>query len=127
MKPSHSKARRGRLAAALAAAFALGAASAGCAEGGAGAVADEGKVISKIEIEAGVSVAAGEEHRLVARAIYEDGSTKELTGGARWASSNDSVATITEDGMLRAVGEGMVGISVNYLGVSETATLVVLP
>src|SRR5687767_10661220 len=104
MNPSHSKARQGRPAAALATAPALGAAAAGCGDE---AVVGEGKAISKIEIEAGVSVAAGEERRLLAHAVYEDGSTKALTGGASWASSNDSVATITEDGMLRAVGEGM--------------------
>lgn len=122
MNLSTSKAGFCRIATALAA-FAF-CPVAGCAGGGG---AEGGGGISKIEIVGETSLAAGDARQLVARVVYEDGSTAELTGDAAWRTSDEAVATITEDGMVRAVGKGTVGISVDYSGAFETKTLLVLP
>ncbi|HTP67607.1 MAG TPA: beta-propeller fold lactonase family protein [Dongiaceae bacterium] len=60
-----------------------------------------------------------------AQAFYSDGSTKDVTTLASWASSNTSVASITPAGVATGVTAGTSTISATYLGASASGTLTV--
>jgi len=126
-----SKARSFRIAPAVVAAFALCplGALAGCGGGDdeAAARTDGIRTVAKIAIDGQLSLSAGDEHTFVALAVYDDGSTRVLSAGdVVWNTSNAEVATVDEDGVVRALGEGMVHITVEHGGVLETRVLVVL-
>ena len=49
--------------------------------------------------------------RVVVRAAYSDGSFADVTGLAKFVSSEDRVATVDEDGIITVAGNGEVGIA----------------
>jgi hypothetical protein len=67
------------------------------------------------------AVTVGQTAQYTARATYSDGSTADLTTGPTWSSSNTSLATITQAGVLTAVASGSVTVQAVYGG--RTATL----
>jgi len=52
-------------------------------------------------------------------------SSGAVTDKATWKSSNEAVATVSEDGKVTAVAPGTATITASYLGVSATATVAV--
>jgi hypothetical protein len=64
-----------------------------------------------------------------ASAIYSDGTTVDVTGGATWTSSNTGVATISDapgsKGRAMTVGNGTTTIKAHWSGIDGTATLTV--
>jgi 6-phosphogluconolactonase (cycloisomerase 2 family) len=72
------------------------------------------------------SIAVATTQQFTAQAFYSDGTTKDATMLATWASSNTSVATITPAGLATAgTTAGSSTISATYLGASATAALTV--
>ena len=72
------------------------------------------------------SIAVATTQQFTAQAFYSDGTTKDATMLATWASSNTNVATITPAGLATAgTTAGTSTISATYLGASATAALTV--
>jgi len=77
-----------------------------------------------------VSVAAATQ--FTATGTFSDASTKNLTSGATWTSSDTTKATIqtqgqSNPGLATGVAKGPVTITASFNGVSGTATLTVVP
>ena len=58
--------------------------------------------------------APGETSQLTATAAYPDGTTKDVTRDAQWTSTFPSIATVSTDGVLTAVGLGTTVVLVRY-------------
>jgi len=75
--------------------------------------------------------AVGETSQLTATALYEDGSSADVTREARWTSALSSVASISTDGVLTARALGTTTISLQYPlsnpALFRNATVVVTP
>lgn len=56
--------------------------------------------------------------QLTAFAQSSDGSAEDVTSRAGWGSSNNSVATVSTTGLVRAVGNGSVEITASLDGVT---------
>src|SRR3954466_10622722 len=71
----------------------------------------------------GSALAVGATAQFIATATLSDGSTQNVTTGATWASSNQSVASVTSTGIVNAQAPGDVDIAATYNGVSGNAHL----
>ncbi|MCC5859516.1 MAG: Ig-like domain-containing protein [Ectothiorhodospiraceae bacterium] len=76
-----------------------------------------------------IELPAGTSEQLTATAVFQDGSTENVTNDAAWAVGDDTVAALDEEtaGLLRAIQVGETGITVDYQGLSVTAEVKVLP
>ena len=78
---------------------------------------------------ASVSHPAGTIFQYTAQAIYSDGTSKDVTGAATWASSNTAVAQISDafgsKGRATTFAAGSTTISATFAGVKGTASLTV--
>jgi len=63
---------------------------------------------------------------LTATGRYRDGSSRRLTEGVEWASSNTGVATVDGSGVVTAVAPGSVELTATLAGVSGRLALTVL-
>jgi hypothetical protein len=61
--------------------------------------------------------------RVVARAVYSDGTTEDVTRWAKFASSEELVAGVDEDGLVTVAGSGEAAVIVNFG--TQVATLTV--
>jgi hypothetical protein len=52
--------------------------------------------------------------RVIARAVYDDGTTADVTRWARFGSSEELVAGVSEDGLVTVNGHGEAAITVNF-------------
>lgn len=68
---------------------------------------------------------AGESQRLVVRATYTDGTTRDVTDQTRFNTLNDAIATCTPDGLISSIGKGQTAIMVRYGGQATVATMIV--
>ena len=81
-------------------------------------------VLSSITVSpASVTLIAGQTQQLSATAKYSDGSTKDVTSTAIWASSSTSIATVSNTGMLTSIASGNSSISATASGVSGSITV----
>ncbi len=64
--------------------------------------------------------------RVIARAIYSDGTNEDVTRWAKFTSSEDLVAGVTEDGAITITGSGEAAIIVNF-GTKVTTLTVTSP
>ncbi|WP_298435884.1 DUF4082 domain-containing protein [Geobacter sp.] len=71
------------------------------------------------------TIPTGTTQQFTASGTYSDGSTKELSTQATWASSNTGVATIGSSGLATAVSPGSTTISATLSGVTGSTTLTV--
>src|SRR5215469_12349333 len=71
------------------------------------------------------SVALGLNQQFTATGVYSDGSTKDLTFSAAWASSNAGVATVSGSGFATSQATGSSTISAKFSGVTGSGTLTV--
>jgi len=71
------------------------------------------------------TIAVGSTQQFAAQAFYSDGTSKDVSTLASWASSNTNVASITAAGLAMGVTTGSSTISATYLGASSTAALTV--
>jgi hypothetical protein len=74
--------------------------------------------LSRIEVfpTAWAPARAGERQPLVVLAHRDDGTTQDVTGYSRFASNDDQVAEVSEDGLLTAGKPGETAVMVRYLG-----------
>lgn len=63
--------------------------------------------------------------QLTATVTYADGSTADVTADAEWSSSDDTVATVSETGLVTAVAEGSATITATFMGLSDTSDITV--
>ncbi len=68
---------------------------------------------------------AGEKQRLVVRASYSDGVTRDVTEQTRLNTLNDAIASCTPDGLITAIGKGQTAIMVRYGGQATVSTMFV--
>jgi hypothetical protein len=74
---------------------------------GAPAPRDEDPLVESIEVfPAEVTLRPGDEHQIVVRAKYNDGQVRDVTRWAKFAATNEAVATVTDDGHMKVVGHG---------------------
>jgi hypothetical protein len=68
---------------------------------------DEDPLIEDIEVfPAEVILRPGDEQRIVVRARYSDGRVRDVTQWSKFAATNEAVATVDEDGLIKTVGHG---------------------
>jgi Big-like domain-containing protein len=60
----------------------------------------------------------GQTSQLAAKAILSNGASQDVTGQARWSSSNAEVATVTAGGLLKVLQLGVAQITATYQNVS---------
>ncbi|HEV2473774.1 MAG TPA: DUF1549 domain-containing protein, partial [Chthonomonadales bacterium] len=70
-----------------------------------------------------VMAARGDSQQLEVRAQYSDGVTRDVTNEALISSLNDSVASCTPDGLVKATGPGQTAIMVRYMGQAAVSTV----
>jgi hypothetical protein len=76
---------------------------------------DDDVLVEELEVfPAEVMLRRGDEQRIVVRAKYSDGSMRDVTPWAKFAATNEAVATVDEDGRFKVVGHGGGAISVWY-------------
>lgn len=64
--------------------------------------------------------------QLSVRALYSDGSNRDVTAWTRLNSLNDAIAACTQEGLVTAVGRGQTAIMARYSG-QATVTTVMVP
>ena len=76
---------------------------------------DDDPSIEDIEVfPAEVTLRPGDQQRVVVRARYSDGRMSDVTKCAKFAATNEAVATVDEDGLIKTVGHGGGAVSVWY-------------
>jgi uncharacterized protein YjdB len=81
--------------------------------------------LASIAVSGGSSLAAGSTEQLTAQGTYSDSTTGSLTTQATWQSSDATVATVSNAGLLTALKAGTVTITATMGSVSGTASVVV--
>jgi len=85
------------------------------------------KTISSIQLSPGtVSIAKGTEAQYNLIAIYEDGTSEDITDLAVWNSSNPDVATMSDNGSVSGVDTGSAVIKGSYLGVDSNESTITI-
>ncbi|MGP8080149.1 MAG: Ig-like domain-containing protein, partial [Dehalococcoidales bacterium] len=64
----------------------------------------------------------GTTQQFTATGTYSDQSTKDITSNVTWKSSDSTVATVSNKGLVTAVALGTVNITASLSGISSTAT-----
>jgi hypothetical protein len=65
----------------------------------------------------------GDKQQLLARATWSDGRIEDVTSFARFDALNDSVASVTPDGLVTAKGRGETHVMVRYMGQATVAEI----
>lgn len=97
--------------------FTVLSASVGC--GSTSDVVDNGVAVTSVEVTPNQDgLTKGSMLQFTATVKYADGTRKDVTSDAStvWNTSNPDVATVTKDGLVTAVDEGLVVISADYKG-----------
>jgi hypothetical protein len=68
----------------------------------------------------------GLEQQLLVTARYSDGTSRDVTRDARYSSSNETAATVGEEGLVRLPNKGEAAIMVRYGALMAISTLVAL-
>jgi hypothetical protein len=68
---------------------------------------DDDPRIEELEVfPAEVTLRAGDQQRVVVRARYSDGSARDVTQWVKFAATNEAVATVSDDGVIKVLGHG---------------------
>ncbi|QDT73480.1 DUF1549 and DUF1553 domain-containing protein [Lacipirellula limnantheis] len=82
---------------------------------GATAPGDQDAMIESLEaFPAEAMLRPGDEQRIVVRAKYDNGAVRDVTPWAKFASTNEGVATVDDDGRLKVIGHGAGALTVWY-------------
>ncbi len=73
----------------------------------------------------GITVPAGIDVSLGATGVFSDGTSQSVTTQAQWTSSDPSVATVSQDGVVHPVAPGTAVITVERDGASASVTVTV--
>lgn len=86
-----------------------------------------GKTISELALTGPdrTTLPEGDTTQLVATLRYADGTTRDVTSEAQWNTSDSSNATVSPSGLVTAIDEGTVEISVTYNGITQKDTIVI--
>jgi hypothetical protein len=84
-----------------------------------------GTVTSVAVTPANSTLYTGSTKQFTATATYSDGGTQDVTGSARWASSNTTAATINASGLATAGQTGSTTISATQAGITGSTALTV--
>ena len=100
----------------------------GCGGGGSSSSSDQGPVPTANALQITPSAASlplGLTQKLIANAVYSDGSTKDVSGSATWTSSLTNIATVTASGGVTglAIGTSTVTARLGSLNASATVTV----
>jgi len=86
----------------------------------------EANVLKSLIIEpAMVSVDQGQTQALIATATYAFGSPEDVTSSVTWSSDDDTVSTVSNDGVITGVTSGMVIITANLSGKEASSDITV--
>ena len=90
---------------------------------------DTGKSVSEIEMTSETTMDEGTQKQFSAVVRYSDGSSRDITSDpdSVWSSSDVDVATVSETGLVNAIDEGTVEISISWQGNDESEDFVVTP
>lgn len=72
---------------------------------------------------ASYTLAAGNTHQTAVFAKYDDNSRSNVTKKATYLSNKPEVATVTDKGLVKAVGLGTATLTITYEGISTTVTV----
>lgn len=87
----------------------------------------ENSVTQVMVTPANATVGVGGEADFTATAVFQDGTTQNVTADATWASADDAIATI-DAGTATGVANGTTTITATFMGItSNPATVVVTP
>ena len=95
-----------------------------------GSATEEGKVIAGVEITPNKdTLTKGATQQFRATVRYADGTTEDITNSrdAVWNTSEPNVATVSKDGVVVAMKEGLVNITVEYKTEKGEEHFVVMP
>jgi hypothetical protein len=70
-----------------------------------------------------LNITQGVQQQMTATGTYDDGSTKTLTSGVVWSSSDDTVASVSASGLVTGVSSGTATITAQSGTVSGTGTV----
>jgi hypothetical protein len=74
---------------------------------GAHAPQDDDPIVVSLEVfPSQVTLRPGDQQRAIVRAKYSDGSTRDVTAWSKFASTNEAVATVDDDGRIKVIGHG---------------------
>ncbi|XEC94381.1 pullulanase [Paenibacillus tarimensis] len=83
-------------------------------------------VLTSLELDnTAYMLQAGTTHQAAVIAKYDDGSRRSVTRQAVYTSDNEAAASVTADGIMQAVSEGVAKITVSYGGLTATVTVTV--
>lgn len=74
------------------------------------------KTVVSIQVTSVPSLLVGTSTQFVAVAVFDDGTTLDITNVAQWTSSNSGTASVDSNGVVTGSGSGNVTISVSYGG-----------
>ncbi len=81
--------------------------------------------VVRLEVSPAVrSLKVGNAQRFAVKAVYSDGSQRNVTSETLFSSSDESVATVSADGDAKVVGQGEGAVLVRYQSVVSTARLI---
>lgn len=84
----------------------------------------EAATLTSIETDStSYTLAAGNTHQTAVFAKYDDNSRRNVTQLATYTSNKPEVATVTNKGQVKAVGNGTAVITITYGGISTTVTV----
>lgn len=85
-------------------------------------------VLSRIELQGiGSSLLEGETAQAAVEAVYSDGRREIVNDGVTFASSDESILTVSADGLVTAVNRGSASIMAEYEGKQASVTVTVTP
>ncbi|OXM86724.1 endo-1,4-beta-xylanase [Paenibacillus rigui] len=88
---------------------------------------EQPSVLEGVTLDSGsYSLLIGKSHNTVVSAVYSDHSLVNVTGFARYASSNPQVAVITGQGIVTGLSAGSTVITATYGGFSASANIAVV-
>ena len=84
--------------------------------------------VSVLDVSPSVeTVSSGKSKHLTAVATFGDGSKKDVTNDAQWASDNPKTATVDDKGTVVGVSTGITSVKVTYGGAKASTTVTVTP
>ena len=86
-------------------------------------VVTEAKLQRLTVLPSSIEMIVGLTRSLQAKGYYDDGAVEDVTLGAAWKSSDTTVATVTNKGVLNAKGTGTAVITASFGGLNATASL----
>jgi uncharacterized protein YjdB len=108
--------------------FAALIAGTGC--GGTSDIVDDGKAVSELRMSPDTTtLTKGAMLQFHAVVLYSDGTSKDVTESSDtvWNTSNPRIATVSDDGMVTGISEGLVDISASYKGEKANEHFAVTP